>query len=110
MRQARVIYKGQMAGLLTQQDDGSFIFRYTREWISDPAKPAISLTLPKTENPYQSEFLFPFFFHMLPEGTNRLLVTRDLRIDRDDDFGLLLHTARTDTIGAVTIEKVEPIA
>lgn len=110
MRQAKIFYKGQMAGLLTQKDDGSFIFEYTQEWVNDPAKPAISLTLPKSENPYQSEFLFPFFFHMLPEGTNRMLVTRDLRIDRNDDFGLLLHTATTDTIGAVTIEKTEPSA
>lgn len=106
MRQARVIYKGEPAGLLTQYDDGTFMFQYARAWIKDITKPAISLTMPKTEKEYRSEYLFPFFFHLLPEGTNREAVCRALRIDRNDDFGLLLHTARIDTIGAVTIEKV----
>ena len=108
MRQAVVRYKGEKAGLLTQLDDGSFIFQYTPEWVLDQSKPPISLTLPKTAEPYRSDYLFPFFFHLLPEGTNRVVVSSNLRIDRDDDFGLLLNTAKTDTIGAVTIEKIEP--
>jgi len=106
MRQAKVYYKGELAGMLTQQDDGSFGYQYIPEWVRDQVKPPISLTMPKQEQPYHSAYLFPFFFHLLPEGTNRLVASQQLRIDRQDDFGLLLQTAKTDTIGAVTIEKV----
>ena len=106
MRQARVLYKGDTAGLITQHDDGTFLFQYAQEWLKDSTKPPISLSIPKRESAYKSEYLFPFFFHLLPEGSNREVVCINLRIDRYDDFGLLLQTARTDTIGAVTIEKI----
>ena len=107
MRRAKVKYKGETAGVLTQQDDGTYTFQYAREYLVDPSKLAISLTMPKTETTFQSKYLFPFFFHLLPEGTNRQAVCRNLRIDLNDDFGLLLNTASVDTIGAVTIEKIE---
>ncbi len=107
MRKAMVLYKDEPAGMLVQQDDGSFVFNYTHEWMTDPSKPPISLTFPKSQQTFRSDYLFPFFYHLLPEGTNRRIVSRHLRIDQNDDFGLLLHTARFDTIGAVTIVKTE---
>jgi HipA-like protein len=107
MRRAKVLFKGAKAGLLTQHDDGTYTFQYNREYVLDPSRLAISLTMPKTETVYQSKYLFPFFFHLLPEGNNRQMVSHNLRIDLNDDFGLLLNTARVDTIGAVTVEKIE---
>lgn len=107
MRKAKVLFKDELAGTLIQKDDGSFIFSYTKEWMADPSKPPISLTLPKSQQEYHSDFLFPFFYHLLPEGTNRQVVSFHLRIDKNDDFGLLLNTARVDTIGAVTIVRME---
>jgi HipA-like protein len=109
MRQAKVIYKNEEAGTLSQLDDGSFVFRYHDTWFESSDKPAISLTIPKTKQSYQSEFLFPFFFHLLPEGTNKDTVCFALRIDKTDHFGLLLHTARYDTIGAVRLQKIEAV-
>jgi len=50
--------------------------------------------------------LFAFFFNMLSEGENRQVQSQILRIDADDDFGILLATAQTDTIGAVTIKPI----
>ena len=105
MRQATVIYKDETAGTLTQLDDGSFVFRYDDAWWRTSDKPAISLTLPKTRQSYQSEYLFPFFFHLLPEGANKEAVCFALRIDKEDHFGLLLQTAAHDTIGAVRIQR-----
>lgn len=107
MRQAEVFYKNKPAGLLTQLDTGNFIFRYHDAWFNDSSKPAISLTLPKNKQQYESDFLFPFFYNMLPEGSNKQLVCFEFRIDSNDDFGLLLTTAKHDTIGAVTINKIE---
>ena len=105
MRQAKIYYKDSEAGLLTQHDNGSFTFRYTDLWFSDNSKPQISFALPKSKQEYHSDYLFPFFYHMLLEGKNKQVVCRHMRIDEDDHFGLLLNTACYDTIGAVTVKK-----
>jgi HipA-like protein len=107
MRQAKILYKGEVAGVLVQHNDGSFTYRYGDLWMADTGKPAISLTLPKTMQEHRSAHLFPFFFNMLPEGSNKQVVCRQMRIDSDDYFGLLLATARYDTIGSVTVMKIE---
>ncbi|MEM6264091.1 MAG: HipA N-terminal domain-containing protein [Bacteroidota bacterium] len=105
MRQADIFYKDEYAGVLTEHDDGSYSFRYTDAWILDSKKPSISLTLPKSQQTHTAPYLLPFFYHMLSEGTNKAKVCQHLRIDPEDEFGLLLRTAHTDTIGAVTIKK-----
>lgn len=107
MREARVYYKGEEAGILTQKDDGSFVFRYLDKWFSDRGKPAISLTIPKTKKEHFSKGLFPFFYNILPEGGNKREVCREFKIDKSDDFGILLHTAEVDTVGAVTLKRVD---
>lgn len=107
MRIAKILYKDEEAGVLTQHDDGSFTFRYRPSWVEDRNKPGISLSLPKTEQEYHSKFLFPFFFNMLPEGSNKQVVCKYYRIDQNDYFGLLMTTAKNDTIGAVRVVKIE---
>jgi len=107
MRQAEVFYKQEAAGLLTQLDDGSFVFSYHYQWFRANEKPAISLTLPKTQQDYESEYLFPFFYNMLPEGSNKQNICFELRIDPKDDFGLLLTTAKYDTIGAIKVKEIK---
>ena len=106
MRAANVLYKGELAGILTQNDDGSFHFKYSEQWLSDTSKPAISLTFPKKEVEFTSKILFPFFYHLLPEGSNKKMVCRIYKIDEDDAFGILLQTSKNDTIGAVTLERI----
>ena len=105
MRRAKVLYKNEHAGTLSQLDNGSFEFAYLDTWLLNPAKPAVSLTLPKTIELYRSSDLFPFFFNMLPEGSNKQSVCYHLRIDQEDDFGILMATSKTDTIGAVRVVK-----
>ncbi len=107
MRQAEVLYKKESAALLTQLNDGSFVFRYHDHWFTNANKPAISLTLPKTKQEYQNKHLFPFFHNMLPEGSNKQTVCFENRIDTKDHFGILLTTAKYDTIGAVQIKKID---
>lgn len=107
MRQAKILYKGKEAGILEQHDNGSFSFRYMDEWLSNPENPSISLTLPRSQEEYHADYLFPFFYNMLPEGTNRQTVCKTNKLDSDDYFGILLNTARYDTIGAVTIKKIK---
>jgi serine/threonine-protein kinase HipA len=75
--------------------------------MSDSSKPGVSLTLPKTQQEYYSEHLFPFFYNMLPEGSNKQVVCKLTRIDPEDYFGVLMTTAKTDTIGAIRVIKIE---
>ncbi len=105
MRSAKILYKDDAAGMLIQHDDGSFTFSYDKSWMENPKKPGISLTLPKSQQVYHSKFLFPFFYNMLPEGTNKQVVCQYNRIDHDDYFGILMVVAKNDTIGAIRVIK-----
>ena len=107
MRRAAILYKDEVAGILTQHDDGAFTFRYNDVWMADSNKPGISLTLPRSQQEYNSQYLFPFFYNMLPEGSNKQVVCKLMQIDPDDYFGILLATAKNDTIGAVKVIKIE---
>lgn len=93
--------------MLTQHDNGSFTFTYDNSWISEDTKPPISLTLPKSQKEYHSDFLFPFFYNMLPEGSNKQMVCKLNRLDLNDYFGILLATAKNDNIGAIKVIKIE---
>lgn len=106
MRALEIYRNGTLAGILTEVNQQHFAFRYHDIYFRDATKPAISLTLPKTQQEYNSEFLFPFFFNMLSEGANRKLQSIQLRIDEADNFGLLMATAQYDTIGAVTAKPI----
>lgn len=107
MRQAIIFYKKKEAGILEQHNNGSFSFRYLGGWLANPENPSISLTLPRSQPEYHAEYLFPFFYNMLPEGTNRQNVCRINRLDPDDYFGILMTTARYDTVGAITVKKIK---
>jgi HipA-like protein len=106
MRAMEIYRNGTLAGTLIEENRQHFVFRYNDNYFNDASKPAISLTLPKTQKEYSSEFLFPFFFNMLSEGVNRKLQSTLLRIDEEDNFGLLMATAQYDTIGAVTVNPI----
>lgn len=107
MRAVEVFRNGILAGILTEESRQQFVFRYDDNYFSDANKPAVSLTLPKSGKEYRSAFLFPFFFNMLSEGVNRKLQSTLLRIDEEDSFGLLMSTAQTDTIGAITVKPIQ---
>ena len=109
MRKATILFKDEPAGRLTQHDVGGFTFEYSPAWLNDASKPSICLTLPKNRREFHSKHLFPFFFHMLPEGHNKSVVCRTLRIDPDDPFGILLAVGKDDTIGAVRVVAETPV-
>ena len=106
MRQARVFSNDIYAGLLTETDEGNYIFRYADSFLLDKSARAISRSFPKDKDEYISDSLFPFFFNMLSEGANKEVQCRTLKIDENDWFGLLLATAHTDTIGSITVRQI----
>jgi len=107
MRVARIFLNNRLAATLTEESRKMYVFRYDEAYFNDLSAPAVSLTLPKSKQEYRSAYLFPFFFNMLAEGVNKELQSRQLRIDREDAFGLLLATAGNDTIGAVTVKPLQ---
>ena len=106
MRTVEIYHNGILAGILREENHREIVFEYTDIYFNDTTKPPISITLPKTQKIYRSEYLFPFFFNMLSEGVNRKLQSKLLRIDEDDSFGLLMASAQFDTIGAVTVKPI----
>jgi len=106
MRKAAVYLRGEYAGEITEVSRKEYIFNYDHDYFEHINKPAISLTLPKTQKEYRSEYLFPFFFNMLSEGSNRIVQSRMLGIDENDHFGILVATAQHDVAGAVTVKPL----
>lgn len=102
MRQCKVLVHNVEAGILQETDDRKYIFIYNEGYKGDP----VCIAMPIRKEPYTSDNLFPYFFNMLSEGANRLLQSQLLHIDEHDDFGIMLETARFDTIGAVTIKPL----
>ncbi|MDO8494780.1 MAG: HipA N-terminal domain-containing protein [Deltaproteobacteria bacterium] len=101
LRSANVYYQKELAGILEETERG-VRFVYTEEFLKN-GKP-LSVSLPLNKEPFESEELFPFFQGILPEGWYLEIVCKTAKIDPRDKFGLLLATARADTIGAVTVQ------
>lgn len=106
MRRAKIFRNGCLAGILIETDNGDYLFEYDEKFILDQKQPAISLTMPKSKKTYSSEFMFPFFYNLLSEGVNKKLQSKHLKIDENDFFGLLVKTAKYDTIGPVTVREI----
>lgn len=101
MNSANVLYKKNLAGRLSQTDEG-FVFIYDANYLALPNAKPISLTLPLRENPYLSKTLFAFFDGLIPEGWLLDIAKEHWKVQTNDRFKLLLLTCR-DTIGAVSI-------
>ena len=104
LRQAQVFYKNELAGYITETQNG-YTFQYDTEFLKKNIP--ISVSLPPREEPYNSNELFPFFKGLLPEGWYLNIVSATQKVDNKDSCGLLLASSSGDTIGAVTVKKVK---
>lgn len=102
MRQCKVFVLGKEAGLLQETDDRKYIFTYREDYQGEP----VCLAMPVKREPYRSNHLFPYFYNMLSEGSNRQVQAMLLHLDENDDFGIMMATAQHDVIGAVTIKPI----
>ncbi len=102
MRQCKVFVHDVEAGILQETDDKQYVFTYRKDYQGEP----VCLAMPVRQVPYCSNHLFPYFFNMLSEGSNRQTQSVLLHIDEKDDFGIMLATAQYDTIGAVTVKPM----
>ncbi|MCD4781736.1 MAG: HipA N-terminal domain-containing protein [Candidatus Omnitrophica bacterium] len=102
LRQAKVYYKDELAGVLKEVENG-YVFQYDKDFVEKNI--SISVSFPVHGEPFESEKLFPFFSGLLPEGWYLNIVSATQHVDSKDLFGLLLSTTSVDTIGAVTVRK-----
>ncbi len=102
MRQGRVLYKDQLAGTITETNDGEYIFQYDQIYIKNYPNDFISFTMPVREKPYVENRLFPFFEGLIPEGWLLDIASKNWKINPNDSMGLLLACCRN-CIGAVSV-------
>lgn len=100
IRKADVFYYDRRAGMLQETDTG-YTFTYDPAYLKNKGL-SISLSLPLQVKPFHSSELFPFFVGLNAEGWYRDIVCATQKIDRTDEFGLLLITGKN-TIGAVSV-------
>jgi serine/threonine-protein kinase HipA len=106
MRQGKVYYNEYFAGMITETDEGEYIFQYDAGYIMDHPQDFITFTMPVTGKRYTSKSLFPFFEGLIPEGWLLNIASESWRINKNDRMGLLLACCQ-DCIGAVSVVPVQ---
>ena len=106
MKQAKILRKNILAGILTKKEDGTFSFKYNEDYLEMPEAQNISVNFPLQKEPFESAHLFAFFFNMLSEVNIKTTQCINMKIDENDSFTRLLKTAKDDTIGSVSVEEI----
>ncbi|MDN4166210.1 HipA N-terminal domain-containing protein [Cytophagales bacterium LB-30] len=105
MRQGKVYYKEHLAGILTETDEGEYVFQYDGQYVNEHPDDFISFTMPVTDKPYTEKRLFSFFEGLIPEGWLLDIASENWKINKNDRMGLLLACCRN-CIGAVSVEPL----
>ena len=95
-----------VAGELRMNEHGDVSFVYNAQWVDDPTRPALSISLPKRVEPFGHRECRPFFDGLLPEEGALENVARALGISKGNDFALL-KALGGDVAGALTIWPAE---
>jgi len=105
-RTAKVFVNNLLAGTLTESSEGEYLFKYQADYLANEMHNPVSLTLPKREEAYISDILFPFFDGLIPEGWLMDIGIKNWKLSAKDRMGLLLHLC-ADCIGNVSIINEE---
>lgn len=104
MRQGAIWINNEQAGILKETDEG-YLFSYDTAYLNKDNATSIALSLPLQENVFQSEYLFPFFDGLIPEGWLLDIAHKNWKLNPRDRMGLLLTTCR-DCIGNISIHEI----
>ena len=104
MRRADIFFRGQKAGILTEDENG-YSFSYYPEYLQNQKAEPVSLTFPLSDKIFRSNVLFPFFDGLVPEGWLLDISVKNWKLSPDDRMGLLLACCK-DCIGAVSVEEI----
>ncbi|MEQ8925424.1 MAG: HipA N-terminal domain-containing protein [Fulvivirga sp.] len=103
MKKAKVYMHNELAGVLTEDENG-YHFHYDASYLEQKDSEPISLTLPLSSESYHSQFLFPFFDGLIPEGWLLDIAQKNWKLNPRDRMSILLKTCH-DCIGAVSIQS-----
>lgn len=101
MRQGEIWVDKNLAGLLSEDEEG-YHFTYSPNYLNMGNAVPVSLTLPLEEDTYHSDFLFPFFDGLIPEGWLLEIAQKNWKLNPRDRMGLLLTTCK-DCIGNISV-------
>lgn len=105
MRKASIYYKEHLAGILTETDEGEYIFLYEENYAKEYPKQFLTFTMPVSQKPYTDKRLFPFFEGLIPEGWLLDIASKNWKINQNDRMGLLLACCQN-CIGAVSVQPI----
>ncbi len=106
MRQGKVYYKDHLAGMITETDEGEYVFQYVENHVREHPNEFINFTMPVTEKTYVDTHLFPVFEGLIPEGWLLDIASKNWKINLNDRMGLLLACCQN-CIGAVSIVPIQ---
>ncbi len=106
MRKAIIKYNNNLAGILTEEDNGEYQFVYDETYAQTFPNQFITFQMPVTTRPYRSKMLFPFFDGLIPEGWLLNIAAESWKINKNDRMGLLLACCQN-AIGAVSIHPIK---
>lgn len=105
MRQAVVYYKDSLAGLLTETDEGDYVFQYNSRFVENHPTCFLSFTMPVRQAAYKDKRLFSFFEGLIPEGWLLNIASANWKISQTDRMGLLMACCHN-CIGAVSVRPL----
>ncbi len=105
MRQGKVFYKDYLAGILTETNEGEYLFAYDKDYINRFPNQPITFSMPVLDKVYQDNRLFPFFEGLIPEGWLLDIASKSWKINQNDRMGLLLACCGN-CIGAVSVMPI----
>jgi serine/threonine-protein kinase HipA len=105
MRSAQIFYNDVLAGILTETDEGHYVFQYDEDYVAKYPHQFITFSMPVVKLPYGDSRLFPFFEGLIPEGWLLDIASKNWRINQNDRMGLLLACCQN-CIGAVSVKPI----
>ena len=105
MRKGKVYYNDCPAGIISETDEGEYVFQYDEQYVKSHPDDFITFTMPVTLKPYTDKRLFPFFEGLIPEGWLLEIASENWRINPNDRMGLLLACCQ-ECIGAVSVKPI----
>ena len=105
MRKGIVYYKEYLAGVITETNEGEYVFQYDEKYVKEHPTEFITFTMPVTTNPYIEKRLFSFFEGLIPEGWLLDIASKNWKINQNDRMGLLLACCQN-CIGAVSVVPI----
>lgn len=105
MRRAEIFYDKDKAGILTETNEGEYIFQYDKDYVQKFPDQFLTFTMPVREEEYVSTRLFQFFDGLIPEGWLLNIASKNWKINPNDRMGLLLACCEN-CIGAVSVKPI----